>query len=93
MYPNTRNNQPTTEGEGVTMMTERPERWVAIIGYSRRITPTTLLVLDYVREQLRLEGENANTIELGFRRQVTPRLVLSAGGGFGIGLESSKALG
>lgn len=87
----TRNAMPTVKGEGPTLMTERPERWVAIIGYSRRVSPTTLLVLDYVREQLRLEGENANTVELGFRRQINPRLVLSLGGGVGIGLESPKA--
>jgi hypothetical protein len=89
----TRNAMPTTQGEGPTLMSERPERWVTIIGYSRRITPTTLLVLDYVREQLRLQDENANTVELGFRRQINPRLVLSLGGGVGVGLESPKVQG
>jgi len=87
----TRNGMPTTQGEGPTLMSERPERWVTIIGYSRRIAPTTLLVLDYVREQQRLQSENANTVELGFRRQMNPRLVLSLGGGLGIGQESPKA--
>lgn len=89
----THNVQPTTTGEGTRMMRERSDYWMAIIGYSGRITPTTLLVADFVREELRMQGQTASTIELALRRQINPRLVLSLGGGVGVANEAPTARG
>lgn len=81
----TRNAQPSTQLEGSELMTERAERWVGIVGISTRLTPQTLIVVDFIREQFRLVGEMGNSVELGFRRQMTPRLVMSLGGTAGLG--------
>jgi Putative MetA-pathway of phenol degradation len=70
---------------------EREHRYLAILGYSRRLTADTVLVADFIREQERKRGENSNVIELGIRWQLTPRAVISFGAGAGIGEESPRA--
>lgn len=71
---------------------EREHRYVAILGYSRRIAADWMILADFVRELERKEKEDSNILELGFRWQVTPLSVVSFGGGAGIGRESPKAL-
>lgn len=72
---------------------EREHRYVAIVGYSRRVTADAVLVCDFVREQERERDAASNVVELGVRWQLTPLLVLSAGAGAGIGDESPRARG
>ncbi len=67
---------------------ERRDRYVGILGYSRRVNADTILVADYVREEEETEGEAANVVELGLRRQLTPLTVLSVGLGAGFGEDS-----
>lgn len=81
----TRNAQPSTSREGNELMTERAERWVGIVGISTRLAPQTLIVVDFIREQFRPAGEMGSSVELGFRRQMNPRLVMSLGGTAGLG--------
>lgn len=70
---------------------EREHRYLAILGYSRRLTADTVLVADFIRRQERKRGDNSNVIELGIRWQLTPRAVVSFGAGGGIGEESPIA--
>lgn len=81
----TRNAQLLTSREGGELMVERAERWVGIVGISTRLTPQTLLAVEFIREQFRLVGEMGNSAELGLRRQINPRLVMSLGGTAGWG--------
>lgn len=69
---------------------ERGDRYIAVLGYSRRVGPQTLFLADFVREQGRKKGEHANIVEFGVRHQVHPRTVLSLGVGAGIGQESPR---
>jgi hypothetical protein len=69
---------------------ERSTRYAAILGYSTRVGPDTILVADFICEQERRAGENANIIEAGIRHQVTPRTVFTIGAGAGIREESPK---
>jgi hypothetical protein len=70
---------------------EREHRYLAILGYSRRLTADTVFVTDFIREQERQHGEYSNILELGIRWQLTPRAVFSFGGGAGLGEESPRA--
>ncbi len=67
---------------------ERANRYSAILGYSQRITPDTILVGDFVREQQIERSKTANILEIGLRRQLTPLKTLSFGVGAGIGSDS-----
>jgi hypothetical protein len=69
---------------------ERDHRYLAILGYSRRLTADTVFVTDFIREQERIRGENSNIIEFGIRWQLTPRAVISFGAGAGLGEESPQ---
>ena len=68
--------------------TQRSDRYRAILGYSRRLGPDTILVTDFERLEELDRGRNDNIVELGIRRQVTPLTVLSIGAGAGIGHDS-----
>lgn len=70
---------------------EREHRYAAVLGYSRRLAADWVLVADFVRQTDRIEHEDSNILELGFRWQVTPLTVVSFGAGAGIGRESPKA--
>lgn len=85
-----RNSQATTYREGPRLMTERDERWVLLVGYSGRIAPQAVIVVDFVREQLEFTGEYGSSLEVGLRRQMNPRLVLSVGGVAGLGQDEDK---
>lgn len=67
---------------------EREDYYVAAVGYSRRITPDTMLVTDVVCEEEKEAGKTANPVALGIRHQVTPLTVVAAGAGTGLGDES-----
>ncbi len=67
---------------------ERSDRFVGVVGYSRRLNADTILVADYVREEEETKEEAANIVELGVRRQLTPLTVLSLGVGAGLGEDS-----
>lgn len=67
---------------------ERSHRYGAVLGYSQRLGPDTVGILDFVREQDRRAGQTANILELGLRRQVTPLTTLALGAGVGIGRDS-----
>lgn len=59
---------------------EREARFVGILGWSRRLGPDTYLVVDVVREQAELKDDEwLTTPELGIRRQLTTRAVVSLG--------------
>lgn len=67
---------------------ERANRYAAIVGYSQRVTPDTIFVADYVREQEKERGATSNIVEVGLRRQLTPLKTVSLGLGAGIGNQS-----
>ena len=67
---------------------QRSDRYRAILGYSRRLGPDTIIVTDFERLQELDKGRNDNIVEAGIRRQLTPRNVLSVGAGVGIGSDS-----
>ncbi|MHB8995081.1 MAG: hypothetical protein ACYC63_07525 [Armatimonadota bacterium] len=67
---------------------ERDDMWRFVAGYMRRVDADTVLLLDYVHEEERAEGETTELAEIGFRRQVTPLRVLVLGASFGLNDES-----
>ena len=69
---------------------QREDLYHAVIGYSRRLDADTVLVADFVREQEIEKKHEANIMELGIRRQVTPLTLISFGLGAGVGDESPK---
>ena len=84
------NSQPQASREEGELRQERPDYWALRAGYSARILPLTLLMVDFVREQRRLEGQLGSSIEAGLRRQLNPRLVLSLGAAAGVGTDADK---
>lgn len=67
---------------------ERARAWRAVAGYSVRLGPQTIGLLDVVHEAAFERGERETVAELGARHQLTPRTVLSAGLGAGLTSES-----
>ena len=70
---------------------ERENGYRLIAGYSMRIGADTVGIVDYVHEYEVSERRVSNLLEAGLRRQVTPRLVLSVGGGAGLTHNSPDA--
>ncbi|RIK99308.1 MAG: hypothetical protein DCC71_20430 [Proteobacteria bacterium] len=70
---------------------DRSTSWRAVAGYSIRLGPQAIGILDFVREADFGADHQANVVEVGVRYQVTPLWVLSAGAGAGFGAESPKA--
>lgn len=70
---------------------EREAAYRFVVGYDARLFNDLIFLADYVREQ-DLEEEEAehNLIELGLRHQLIPRIVVSAGAGFGFAAESPQ---
>jgi hypothetical protein len=71
---------------------ERSDRYEAILGYSRRLGPDTILVADFVRSEELMEGMESNIVEVGIRQQLDPLTVISIGAGAGIGDDSPDYL-
>lgn len=69
-------------------MGERTDAYMLAFGYSRRLSPDTIFVADYVRDQELYEDKTSNVIEVGIRRQLTPLTTLAVGVGAGIGPDS-----
>lgn len=67
---------------------ERGARFRFVLGYSTVVTNELLFVGDLLREHTFTEDEELNLAEVGLRYALTPRMVISAGVGFGIGDES-----
>ena len=84
------NSQPQARVEEGERRAERQYRWTLRAGYSVRLLPLTLFVVDFVREQLPLAGQLGSSVEAGLRRQLNPRLVLSIGGAAGVGTDAAK---
>lgn len=84
------NSQPQVRPEEGELRLERQDYWALRAGYSARILPLTLLMLDFVREQRPLSGQLGSSIEVGLRRQMNPRMVLSLGGAAGAGTDADK---
>lgn len=68
---------------------EREHQFKWIAGFSSRAGRDTVMLLDYVREQKEEKGEDANMVEAGFRRQLTPFTLMTAGAGVGFGDDSA----
>lgn len=84
------NSQPGVVAESGQLKQERLDRFALLVGYSTRIAPQSSLVVDFVREQRRFEGELGSSLEAGIRRQMNPRLVLSLGASAGLGTDADK---
>jgi hypothetical protein len=67
---------------------ERSRGWRGAAGYSVRLGPQTLGILDAVHEARLERGERETLAELGLRHQLTPLTVLSFGVGAGLTSES-----
>ena len=67
---------------------ERANRYAAVVGYSQRVGPDTILLADLVRQQELERGQTSNVFEIGLRRQLTPLKVISLG--LGAGLDSDS---
>lgn len=89
----TYNAQPVLHAEDDQELSERSRFVTATVGYSGRIGPTTVLVADFVWDQTKYRNQLSRIVELAFREQVTPRLVISLGGGVGLGDDSPKFQG
>ncbi len=86
------NQEPSAEFIDGQLKTERQERYTAIAGYSGRVGPITVLVINYVHQQERLKDELYDWAEIGIRKQVTPRVVFSIGGSTGLTKETPNFL-
>jgi hypothetical protein len=84
------NSQPGVVAEDGALKQERLDRFALLVGYSTRIAPQSSLVVDFVREQRRFRGELGSSLEAGLRRQMNPRMVLSAGASAGLGTDADK---
>lgn len=87
------NSKPADHTEDVQPLEERSKYITATFGYSGRIGPTTVVVVDYVWDQTKYKNQIQRIAELALREQVTPRLVLSLGAGVGFGEDSPKLQG
>jgi len=67
---------------------ERENRFAIILGYSRKLDDKTVVLADIVREQERHEGEDSTILEAGVLRQITDKVTVSGGLGFGLGEDS-----
>lgn len=67
---------------------ERENRYQIVAGWSARVNADTIGIIDYVRQQELERGMTSDVIEIGLRRQITPRIVLSAGAGAGLSNDS-----
>lgn len=73
---------------GIDEAEERRDQFKGILGFSSRAGRDMSLILDYVREQKEKKGEDANIVEVGLRRQLTPFTLVNAGVGAGFGDDS-----
>jgi hypothetical protein len=67
---------------------EREDRFECVLGYSRKVTDKTVLVLDLFRREEATEDEESNMAEIGLLYQLSQHTVLGVGLGTGFGDES-----
>jgi hypothetical protein len=67
---------------------ERHNAFALIFGYSRKLDDKTVFLADLIRQQERQEGEDSTILEAGLLRQVSERVTLAGGVGFGLGDDS-----
>lgn len=79
-----------THNSGRDPRTERSDLFKGIVGFSARAGRDTAFIFDFVREQMREKHKDANILEAGFRRQLTPFTLVTLGAGAGIGDDSEK---
>lgn len=68
--------------------TERGDLFKGIAGFSMRAGRDTSFIIDYLREQKMEKHQEANVVEAGFRRQLTPFTLATLGAGAGFGADS-----
>jgi hypothetical protein len=68
--------------------TEREHHYRLAFGYSREFIENLTLVANFVREELKPKGVEANIFEGGALYQLDDRMAVSLSAGFGIGAES-----
>lgn len=84
------NQDPKKEPANGEIKTERDQRFILIAGYSGRLGRSSVILVNYVYEEKRLITKEQQVIELGWRKQLAPRTVISAGAGFGISTDAPK---
>jgi hypothetical protein len=67
---------------------ERHNRFIGIVGYSRKLSDQTVFLADLVREQQEQEGLDSTILEAGFLHQLNDKVTLAAGIGAGLGEDS-----
>jgi hypothetical protein len=67
---------------------ERPNRFIGVVGYSRKLSDRTVFLADLVREQQEQEGLDSTILEAGLLHQLNENFTLAAGVGAGIGEDS-----
>lgn len=83
------NSEPELEFQnGSGIQWERSNMIKGVVGYSGRLGPVSVLVVDYVYEQQRIKNNESHIFEVAYRRHCTPALVVSLGAGAGIGPDS-----
>ena len=69
---------------------ERANRFIGVIGYSRKLSEQTVFLADLVREQQEQEGLDSSILEAGVLHQLNDKVTLAAGVGAGIGEDSPE---
>jgi hypothetical protein len=67
---------------------ERENRFIGVIGYSRKLSDHAVFLADLVREQQQQEGMDSTILEAGLLHQLNDKVTLAAGVGAGIGEDS-----
>jgi len=67
-------------------------RFAAVLGYTYQATPSTNLVVDFVREQLVEKHRDGNLIEVGLTHKLSESTTVAVGAGVGLGDESPDYL-
>jgi len=67
---------------------ERENFFSLILGYSRKLDDKTVVLADLIREQQEQEGQDSTILEAGVLRQLTDKVTVGAGLGFGLGDDS-----
>lgn len=78
------NQEPRSEPANGSIQPERHARFKWAIGYSGRVGNADVMVINYVYEELRLITKISQIAEVGWRRQLAPRTIISAGAGIGL---------
>ncbi len=67
---------------------ERSNRYGVVLGYDRPLGTDSRLILDFVHQQARQQGQTENIVEVGWRHDLTQDSTLGLGVGLGLGQDS-----